>query len=150
MVMNNVIFQTGGDWDSTSLSRNGQDWPAQKLQVSLQAGRDMDGEPMRGGIAAGGDISAEVYPQDSPTTAVGIFPGRLQIIFPGHDLIIENTHPGFAFEATQVIYNGNDVTDKIMEVVVDIDAEQDQVQAYVTIYKPHWLGADEVATISFI
>ncbi len=148
--MNIVTFQTGGDWDTTTLTLNGQDWPAEKLQVSLQAGRDADGEPVRGGISAGGDISAQVYPQDNPGSPVGIFPGRLQIIFPGHDLIIENTHPGFAFEATTVLYNGRDVTDGIVEAVVDIDAEQNQVQAYITIYKPHWLGADEVATISFI
>jgi hypothetical protein len=148
--MNSMIFQTGGDWDSTTLFNNGQEVMAAQLYVELHAGRDGWGDPDRGGIYAGGDISAFVRTQDEPDEEWGIFPGRLEMDFPGHSLVIENTHPGFEFECTRVLYNGEDVTAKVVDVVVNIDADNNVVQAYITVYRPHFLAADEIATYTII
>jgi len=148
--MNNVVFQTGGDWDTTTLSNNGEEVLASQLFIDLKAGRDAYGEPDRGGIFTGGEMTAIIRTQDQPDIAQGIFPGRIELDFPGHQLQLENTHPTFAFEFTRVWYNGRDVTDKIMDVYVDINAVDNVVQAYITLYKAHWLGSDEVATYTII
>jgi len=148
--MNNVVFQTGGDWDSTTLANNGQEVLAAQLFIELRAGRDDFGDPDRGGVFDGGEMTAIIRTQDDPDTPVGIFPGRIELTFPGHSLQIENTHPTFAFEFTRVWFNGRDVTDKIVDLYVDINAVDNVVQAYVVLYKAHWLGSDEVATYNII
>ena len=147
--MNNVTFKTGGDWDSTTLFNNGAEVLAERLFLEAHAGRDEDGEPVRGGVNDGGEMTAAIYPQGGGGE-MGIFPGRAEFEFPGHSLIIENTHPAFAFEFTQVWYNGEDVSNKVIDVYVDIDAGNNNVKAYITLYRAHFLGADEVATINII
>lgn len=148
--MNNVVFRTGGDWDSTTLFNNGQEVMAAQLFVDLKAGRDEYGEPDRGGVQNGGEITAIIRPQENPEMQIGIFPGRLEMDFPAHSLVIENTHPMFAFEFTQIWYNGRDITNNIIDVYVDVNAVDNVVQASVTLYKAHWLGSDEVATYNII
>lgn len=148
--MNNVVFNTGGDWGSTTLDNNGVEVMAAQLFVEMHAGRNEFGEPDRGGVYTGGEITAIIRPQDNPDAEYGIFPGRLEMTFPGHTLILENTHPGFAFEFTHVLYNGRDITNNIVDLYVDINAVDNVVTAYVTLYKAHWLGADEVATYNII
>lgn len=148
--MNNVLFQTGGDWDSTILQNNGIEVLAVQLFIELHAGRDGFGEPDHGGVNLGGEMTAIIRTQDNPEFPEGIFPGRIQLQFPGHNLVLENTHPAFDFEFTRVWYNGHDVTDRIMDIYVDINSADNVVQAYVTLYKAHWFGSDEVATYNFI
>src|SRR5437588_1548900 len=148
--MNNMVFRTGGDWDSTFLENNGAEVLAAQLFVELHAGRDDWGNPNVGGVNAGGEMTAIVRPQDDPQQEIGIFPGRLEMVFPGHLIIVENTHPGFAFEFTRVLYNGRDVTDNVVDLYVDVNAVDDVVRAYITLYKPHWITADEVATYTIV
>lgn len=148
--MNSMIFSTGGDWDSTTLFNNGQEVLASQLFVEIHAGRDDYGDLARGGIQSGGEINATVRTQDDPDNAVGIFPGRLEMDFPGHALIIENTHPMFAFEFTRITFNGKDVSNNIVDLTVNIDADNNIVQANITLYNAHWLSADEVATYNII
>ncbi len=148
--MNNVVLSTGGDWPTTTLHFNNEEIAAAQLFVELQAGRDEFGDPERGGIQLGGQVTAVVRPADSPDQEVGIFPGRLEMIFPGHSIIIENTHPMFAFEFTRVWYNGRDVTDDLMDVYVDFNYPENNVKAFLVLYKPHWFGSDEVATFTII
>jgi len=146
--MNNMIFRTGGDWDSTTLFNNNQEVMAAQLFVELRAGRDDFDQPDRGGVNNGGEITAIVRPQDDPEAELGIFPGRLEIDFPGHSIVLENTHPMFEFVFTRVWYNGWDVTNNIVDVYVDVNAVDNVVQAYITLYRAHWFGSDEVATIN--
>ncbi|MBI2301201.1 MAG: hypothetical protein HYU66_20015 [Armatimonadetes bacterium] len=148
--MNHVVFRTGGDWDSTTLFNNDEEVMAVQLYVELHAGRDIDGEPCKGGIGLGGEISAFVRTQDEPDKENGIFPGRLELICPGHTIGIENTHPGFDFGFTRVWHNGVEVTDEVMDVVVDINAADNIVKVYLTLFKAHWLAADEVATYNIL
>jgi hypothetical protein len=148
--MNNLVFSTGGDWDSTTLFNDGQEVMAAQMYVELHAGRDIDGDLGSGGVSLGGDMTAIIRPQDNPQQEVGIFPGRLQMTFPGHELVIENTHPAFAFEFTQIWYQGHDVSNNVVDLLVDIDAVNNNVKAYITIYKPHWFGSDEVATYNIL
>jgi hypothetical protein len=35
-----------------------------------------------------------------------------------------------------------------VDVYVDVNAVDNVVQAYITLYKAHWFGSDEVATIN--
>ncbi len=148
--MNNVVFETRGDWDSTNLSNNGMEVMAAQLFLEVHAGRDAYGDPSRGGVNDGGEITAIIRPQDNPDAEMGIFPGRLEMTFPGHTLVIENTHPAFQFEFTRISYNGRDVTNNVVDIYADINALDNVVTAYITLYKAHWLGADEVATYNII
>ncbi len=148
--MNQVVFKTEGDWDSTTLTCNGRDWPAAQMLVQIEAGRDEYGSPARGGVRDGGQMSAVVRSQDNPDQEQAIFPGTLQMNFPGHEVVVENVHPNFDFEFTRVLYNQRDVTEQIVDLTVNIDAVNNEVQAVITLYRPHWLGADEVATITIL
>ena len=148
--MNNMIFATGGDWDSTTLFNNGQEVLASRLLVDIQAGRDEWGNPCAGGIGCGGEAVALVNPQDNPGREIGVFPGRLELTAPGHQIVIENTHPAFEFEFTRVWYNGRDVTEQVVDLYYEINALDNIVKAYITIYRPHWLSADEVATYTIL
>src|SRR5262249_24792624 len=102
--------------DSTFLENNGAEVMAAQLFVELHAGRDGYGDPCMGGVNTGGEMTAIVRPQDNPNEEIGIFPGRIEMTFPGHIIIIENTHPAFAFEFTRVLYNGRDVTNNVVDL----------------------------------
>lgn len=149
-LMNNLVFTTGGDWDSTTLFNNNVEVMAQRLLIELHAGRDAYGELMSGGVSDGGQMTAIVVPQDNPDNTIGIFPGRVELNFPGNQVVIQNTHPAFAFEFTQVVHNGQDITNNIIDVLIDIDAAANNVQAYLVLYKAHWFSTDEVATFNLI
>ncbi len=147
--MNYFIFNTGGDWDSTTLYNNGQEFLANQLFIELQVNRDFDGGPLRGGIANGGTITAYAEPQDgSPQYA--IFPGKIDLEMPTHKLTIDNSSPQFAFEFTQVIFDNVDVTSEVVEIQVNIDAVNNEVSGYIVLFKHHFLSADEVATFNLL
>lgn len=148
--MNDITFQTGGDWSSTTLYNNGVEVLAAQLFVQVLAGRDEWDNPVRGGIYDGTDLTALVRPQQDPEQAWDILPGRVTLTFPGHVVVLENYHPMVDPDATRVWYNGQDVTDRIVDVYVDINALDDIVKAYVTVYKPHWIRTDEVITYTIV
>lgn len=148
--MNNFLFRTGGDWETTYLHNHGQEVLAAQLFVELQAGRDGFGEPNEGGIQLGGDLNALVRLQDDPEEPYSILPGRLELQFPGHSVVLENGHPHGHFEYTNVWFNNRNVTEQIIELYVDINAVDNVVQAFITIFKPRWFGDDEVATFQLI
>ncbi|HWD39831.1 MAG TPA: hypothetical protein VG944_13360 [Fimbriimonas sp.] len=148
--MNYFIFNTGGDWDSTTLYNNGEEFMANQLFIQLNTYRDMDGRPMRGGIGNGGEITAYVQPQDDNAGQYAIFPGKIDLECPTHKLTLENTSPMFAFEFTRVVLDNVDISDQVVDVEVNIDAINNEVSGYVTVYKPHFLGADEIATYNLL
>ena len=148
--MNEMTFQTGGDWSSTTLYNNGVEVPAAQLFVELRAGRDEWDNPIRGGIYEGTDLTALVRPQDNPDEAVDILPGRLTLTFPGHSVVLENYHPMVEPDSTRVWYNGQDITDRVVEVYIDVNALEDVVKAFVTVYKAHWIATDEAVTYTIV
>jgi hypothetical protein len=144
--MNDLIFHTGGSWDTTTLFNNGYEVPAAQLFIELHAGRDEWGDPVSGGILEGADLTALIRPQDDPMQPWDIFPGRITLEFPGYNLVVENNHPAVALENTRIFLNGEDVTRRIVDLYVDINAVDDVVSAYVTVYKSHFFRRDEVLT----
>ena len=148
--MNYFIFNTGGDWDSTTLFLNGQEFAAAQLFINLETGRDDYGQPARGGIGNGGDMTAYVQPQDTSQGQYVIFPGKIDLEFPLHKISIENPSPQFAIEFTRIVMDNEDVTDRVVDLQVDIDAINDRANAYLSLYRPHFLGADEVASFNLI
>ena len=46
--MNDMTFQTSGDWENTTLYNNGVEVAAAQLFVELRAGRDDYDNPIRG------------------------------------------------------------------------------------------------------
>jgi hypothetical protein len=148
--MTYFIFNTGGDWDSTTLFLNGQEFQASRLYLQLTTGRNDYGEPCRGGLRNGGDMTAYVMPQDDSQGEYAIFPGRIDLEFPMHKLTVENASPQFAIEFTRVMMDNEDITDRIVDLQVDIDAVANNATAYLSLYRPHLLGADEVASFNLI
>lgn len=144
--MNYFIFSTGGDWDTTSLYRNGEEFPANRLYIKFETGRDEDGEPRKGGLENGGDATCYIAPQQTSTGDWALFPGKIDLEFPRHKLTIENNTPNFAIELTRVTLDNRDVSNEILDIEIDVDAIQNRVSAYLTTYKHHVFGADEVAT----
>ena len=148
--MNDVVFNTGGDWDSTTLYNNGQEVLAVELFAEMTCGRDDFGEPMRGGTEIGGEMTAYIRSQDNPDQQLPIFPGRLVIRVPNHEVVVENTHPQFLFETTQVWLDQVDVSRNVTDFQIQIDAENNIVRSFISIFKPHFFGADEIATTTLL
>lgn len=148
--MNYFIFSTGGDWDSTSLYLNGEEFPSQKLIIQFETGRDYDGDPRRGGLENGGQATAYVLPQQGGAGEWAIFPGKIDLEFPTHRVTIENNSPTFAIELTKVRLDSEDVSHQLLDLVVEIDAIENRASAYLTLFKPRLLGADEIATYTLI
>lgn len=140
---------TGGDWDTTTLYRDGEEFLASQLYIDLKTMRDEYGETLRGGIENGGEMTAFVVPQDTDQQ-VAIFPGKIDLDFPTHKVVIENSTPNFAIEFTRVWLDNNDITDQVVEMIVNIDAVNNEVSAYVIVRKPHFFGSDEVATYTLL
>jgi hypothetical protein len=147
--MNYFIFNTNGDWESTTLYNNGQEFFANKLVLELNCNRDYDGGPLRGGINNGGTISAYAEPQDG-NSQYAIFPGKMDFEVPTHKLEIENTSPQFAFEFTRIILDGVDVTNEVVDIEIDVDAVNNEVSGFITLFKHHFLSANEVATYNLL
>lgn len=148
--MNYFIFSTGGDWDSTSLYLNGEEFQSQKLMIQFETGRDYDGDPRRGGVENGGQATAFVLPQQGGAGEWAIFPGKIDLEFPTHRVTIENNSPTFAIELTKVRLDSEDVSHQLLDLVVEIDAIENRASAYLTLFKPRLLGADEIATYTLI
>ena len=148
--MNDMTFQTGGDWDSTTLYNNGQEVEAAQLFIELRAGRDEWDNPMRGGIYDGTELTAIVRPQANPDYPVDILPGRITLTFPGHTIVVENYHPMVELTATRVYYNGQEITDRVIDVYIDVNATDDAVKAFVSLYKSHFFRTDEVMTYTIV
>ncbi len=148
--MNDMTFQTGGDWDNTTLYNNGVEVPAAQLFVELRAGRDEYDNPMQGGVYDGTALTAMVRLQENPDDALDILPGKLTLTFPGHEVVLENYHPMVDPEATRVWYNGQDVTSRVVDIYVDVNAQDDIVKAFVSVYKPHSIATDEVVTYTIV
>ena len=148
--MNYFIFNTGGDWDSTSLYLNGEEFPANRLYLKFETGRDYDGDPRRGGLENGGEASCFALPQQSGAGEWALFPGKIDLEFPTHKVTIQNETPTFAIEMTRVWLDGHDVSNELLDLEIDIDAIENRVSAYLTLFKPHMFGADEIATTTLI
>jgi len=147
--MNYFIFSTNGDWDSTTLYNNGQEFLANRLFVELHVVRDFDGTPLRGGIANGGNISAFAEPQDG-SSQYAIFPGKIDIEAPTHKISIENSSPQFTFEFTRIVLDNVDVTGEVVDIEINVDAVNNEVSGFIVLFKHHFLSADEVATYNIL
>jgi hypothetical protein len=147
---NEIIFRTGGDWDNTTLFNNGYEIAAAQLYVELRAGRDDWGDEVHGGIWEGADLTALIRPADDPDMPFDVFPGRISMEFPGYTIIMENHHPMVDMRHLHVWFNGEDITDRVVDIVVDINAVDNFVQAYASVYKSRFLLRDEVITHNII
>jgi hypothetical protein len=148
--MNELVFRTGGSWDTTTLFNNGYEVAAAQLFVELRAGRDEWGEPVDGGIFEGADLAALVRPADDPHNPWDVLPGRLTMEFPGYALVLENYHPAVYMDHTRIYMNGENITDRVIDLYVDVNAVDNVVSAYVTVYKNNWFRRDEVITHTIV
>ena len=128
-MLNNVVFTTKGDWDSTTLTNNDAEVLAERLFVHYQQQID------RKGNRGEGDFTAYVNTQDAPTEDVGVFPGTLTLDVPNHRIVISNADPHFAFEETRIEYQDIDVTGSVSELHLEIDATKNIVQGYITLWQ---------------
>lgn len=126
---NEMAFATQGDWDSTTLTHNGNELPADKLFVHFQQQIDKRGN--RGA----GDLTAYVNTREEPDVDAGIFPGVLSIDVPNHKIVIRNVDPHFAFGETSIEYQDIVVTESVSEFHLEIDSVANVVQGYITLWQ---------------
>ncbi len=127
--MNDVVFTTKGDWDSTILTVQGEQIQADRLYVHFQ--QKIDSRGNRGD----GEFTSIVNLTDDPSVDSGIFPGTLTIDVPDHRVVIENTDSHFEFAAIKVTYQEMVVTESLTEFLLEIDGPQNIVQAYITLWQ---------------
>lgn len=147
---NDLRFRTDGTWDSTTLHGNGYEISAAQLYIELRAGRDDWGDEVPGGIWEGADLTALIRPAEDPFSPFDIFPGRIMLEFPGYRIEMENNHPEVDMRHLRIWLNGEDITDRVVDLVVDINAVDDFVQAFVTVYKSRFILRDEIITHNII
>lgn len=147
--MNYFIFQTEGSWETTTLFLNGEEFLASRLFIQCETGRDWDGDPVKGGLRNGGQMTAYVQPQDGGVD-YALFPGKIDLEFPTRKVTIENQSANFAIEFTRVYLDGQEISDELLDIQIDIDAINNNVTASLTVFRPRLFGADEVATYSLI
>ena len=143
---NDLQFRTGGTWETTTLHGNGYELAAAQLYIELRAGRDDYGDEVAGGIWEGADLTAIIRPAEDPLAPFDIFPGRISLEFPNYQIVMENEHPEVDMRHLSVWLNGDDITNRVVDIVVDINAVDDFVQAFATVYKSRFLVRDEVIT----
>ena len=108
----------------------------------MRAGRDEWDNPIRGGIYDGTDLTAISPPSvRTPDQAWDILPGKLHLDFSrprqsSWKIIIRWWTPMRPASGTTV----KTITDRVVDVYVDVNAMDDIVKAYVTVYKPHWIS----------
>jgi hypothetical protein len=123
---------------------------AAQLFIELRAGRDDWGNPISGGVFEGAELTALVRPAEDPYAPWDVFPGRITMEFPGYQLVMENFHPAVYLDNTQIYMNGENITGRVVDFYVDINAVDDIVSAYVTVYKSHFFRRDEVITHTIV
>ena len=148
--MNDLVFRTGGDWDSTTLFESGNEVAADRLYVELRAGRNDNGDPMNGGVQDGSDFTAYVAPSDNPEQPWDVFPGRLMLVFPEYQVVLENTHPEGDLNYLHIWLNNDEITNKVVDLVVDINAPEDSASGFVTVFKGHFFVRDEIITYTVL
>ena len=112
--------------------------------LEIRAGRDEFDEPMDGGIWEGCDMTAFVSPMENPDAPFDALPGRVTLRFPFHEVIVENLTPFVDARGTRVFLDGRDVSDQLVDLVVNIDAGNDMVEAVISVYRNRFLFSDEV------
>lgn len=148
--MTDLVFRTEGNWDTTTLFEGGVEVLADRLYVELRAGRDDDGDPISGGLQDGADFTAYVAPSDNPDQPWDVFPGRLTFQCPDYEVILENTHPEGDPRYLRVWLNQEDISNRVIDVVFDINAPADVASAFVTVFKNHFFVRDEIITYTLL
>lgn len=142
--MTDLVFVTNGDWDSTTLHNNGFELAAQQLFIEVNAGRDDFGDPTDGGILEGADMAAFYRPMESPDDPQDVLPGRITLRFPFHEVNIENMTPVVDVRGTRIWLDGQEITDRVIDLCINIDAGSGEVSAVISVYKNRFWVTDEV------
>ena len=150
MLQNCFILKTGGDWDSTTLYSNGREYFADFLYIEIKSNRDSEEIHTHGGIANGGTVQAYVSPQGSNGQQESICPGKIEMVFPLHKLTFVNEAPQLDCENTQILLDEINISDQLIDMLIEINALTNEVQAYLTLYKHHILGSDAIATLNLL
>ena len=143
-MMNSLVFETQGSWDTTTLFNNDEEVFAARLYVSLRRARGWLGNDR------GGEMTAYVTLQDDPDNEIGIFPGSIEIRVPRNNLLIINRDPHFAFENIQIFYQEIEVTMSVAELYLEIDADQNIVQCYISLFQGHGIGSGNAETFTLL
>lgn len=160
MPINDFAFNTSGNWDSTFVLFNGQNWDgARCFDIEL---RTFNGNEGDGGIDEGGTLKGEVlmvdpnadpasYASDplmAPTVSAAIFPGRISFNVLGQPTImIENLDPDFEFLQTSVYMDGLDITDRVVSARFLIDAINDNVEMWIKYTDNVVMGIPDVVLL---
>ncbi len=142
-MQNQWVFSTQGSWDTTTLFNNGEEIFASRLFLQFRQARNWLGSDK------GGEMEAIIRSDDSGEE-VGIFPGSIEIQVPNHSVLIQNRDPHFAFEETKIWYQEIEVTPTVAEFSIEVDSDQNVVQAYISLFQGKGLGSTESETFTIL
>lgn len=143
LMTSNYLFNTGGSWETTYLLNHGQEVATDRLFLQITVERNALDRRIGGEMTAYVDIAGS-------GGRVAVFPGRLEIDAPGHNLVVENIHPRVQFDQTRVWYEQVEITEQVFEVFVEVDSPQNNVQGFVTLFKGRLIGPDKLETFSVL
>jgi len=168
-MMNNLTFTTQGSWETTTLTRNGEQVAARAIYLKLTSVDFNEGDD--GGTDSGiiVDEARVVIPrvsQDEVDDAIDrgnfdlayslcsdedIFPGLIEFITPSTAFRVELTDPTMNSDNFRFFMEGIDITDDICEVEFNIDSINNTVSGWFSYVSDRGLfGRFDTTTVTVL
>ena len=153
MPLSNIIFQTSGSWDTSSVLHMNQQIYCMAIKLDLQSNRHLDEKS--GGVKDGVDIESAIMlvPNSSEDIAsietlinqgsldqaynscreLDIFPGEITILNHSKELRVVFNDPYLNTENIQVFLEGVDISQDFCSLFCDIDYIANNVTCHITL-----------------
>jgi hypothetical protein len=175
MPLNNIILMTFGSWEKTNLLNNNEEVLASRLFLhitcdSMQGGIKY-GSDIEHFVTPSDDPDTT---ENEETVNYPLFPGRfeadLNIPTGGTNIdgtptymrnlvVVENSHPDVSQDFTRVWYQSgsggtisddDEVTDSLLELLLQLDYPNNIVRGYIRLYKRPLLGGDSEILVNLM
>jgi hypothetical protein len=148
--MNQFVLQTDGTWEGTIATLNGVPISPSQLRIQLFAGRNEYGEVAFGGCGHGGELEGYFLFADAPEVPQSLFPGTVQLVFPNEEIILEHPSPFLDVCGLTVRRRFEWISDKIVDLLVEVNADTNTLFGQLSLYQLNLLGPDEILTLPLV
>jgi hypothetical protein len=145
-----MLLQCDGSWENTALFESGQGLTPAELYIEIACGFDAAGNYVRGGVSTGGELAAYFRLADQPTLQQAVFPGAIEMQMGTYCIRLEHPSPILDITGLQVWVNGQFISDRLVGLIVQIDADQGAMIGQLQFLEYHTLLPDELVSVSLI